>query len=293
MSMTGFGKSSAQTSTVLVDVELRAVNSRFLDLNIKAPREYAEFEADIRSLLQSKLHRGRIEAFVQRTVIGAGSNAVAFNRVVFDEYWKHYTAIAIEQNCFTDTFRSSAIQQILSRRDVLDAGSGLTDIDEEKASYLKAFSEAADMLITMRQREGASLARDFEERIKLLRLITSQISTMSIDMVDAYRTRLEERLKSVNAGEYFDENRLIAEATLLADRVDITEELVRISSHCEQWDSIFFEAPQGRKLEFIIQELGREFNTIASKTQKGEVQALVVEAKSALEKMREQAANVE
>ena len=293
MSMTGFGKGQVQNAMVLVEVELRSVNSRFLDLNLKAPREYLQFETDIRKALQDKLHRGRVEAYVQRTVVGTGAESVSFNRVIFDEYWQVYEDLAKEQACLDERFKADAIQQILGRRDVIDAGSGLADVDSEREILIEAVTVAVDGLVGMRQREGISLASDLADRSAEIRKLTQSIREASVDAVELYQERLQERIKSYKAGDVLDESRLLAEATLLADRVDITEELVRIESHCDQWDAVFKDAPQGRKLEFVLQELGREFNTIASKTQKGEVQGFAVDAKSTLEKMREQAANVE
>ena len=293
MSMTGFGKGQLQNSSILVEVELRAVNSRFLDLNLKVPREYLQFESDIRKVLQGKLHRGRVEVFVQRTLVGEGTDAVSFNRVVFDSYWSVYETLAKEHDCVDARYRGEAVQSILARRDVLDAGSEIGNTDEESEVLLQAVSKAASSLVVMRKSEGEALAKDLEKRIAEIRSIRSKIAAASTDSVEQYQQRLQERLKNYQAGNSLDESRLFAEATLLADRVDITEELVRIESHCAQWEEVLQTVPQGRKLEFVLQEFGREFNTIASKTQKGAVQALAVDAKSVLEKMREQAANVE
>lgn len=291
--MTGFGKGSVRTDVVQIDIEIRSVNSRFLDFNFKMPREYSEFESGIRDVLQNGLSRGRVDVFVQRTLIGATGSAVAFNKPMFEAFWSVYQQAAVHGTCSDSAFRAEAVLQILARREVLDVTTALSDVSAEKESVLTALTTARDALLEMRSQEGAALAADLADRISHIRTLATSIQSCSATSVAEFKTRLEDRMKALEVDSLVDPARLASEAAFLADRSDITEELVRIFSHCSQWESAAGEYPQGRKFEFILQELGREFNTISSKTQRAEVQSWVVDAKSTLEKMREQAANIE
>jgi uncharacterized protein (TIGR00255 family) len=291
--MTGFGKGSAVSSTVQIDVELRSVNSRFLDFNFKIPREYAEFEPVIRESLQDGLTRGRVDVFIQRTATSVSEGSVFFNRPMFDAFRAVYDEAATRAVCQSPSFQSEAILHILARREVLEVSTAVSDASSEKEQVLAALTDAKAALLTMREREGATLAADLSSRITHIRELAKSIQSASSTSVVDYKRRLEERMKVLEVDGVVDAARIAAEAALLADRTDITEELVRIFSHCEQWESAAQEYPQGRKFDFILQEFGREFNTISSKTQRGDVQTFVVDAKSTLEKMREQAANIE
>jgi len=292
-SMTGYGKSSASSDAVEIEVELRSVNSRFLDINIKAPRVYFEFEGSLRDILQKQLERGRIEVYIQRKAKSSNALSLGFQKAIFDQYLKLFEDLGAQLNCWSEEFKQSAVTQILARKEVLETSDALVSGTAELDTLKQALTAALNQLKEMRSNEGKRLAQDLDERVAHLRNVINAVREESADMPSQLKRRLEERLQLLANDGVLDSARIVMEAALLADRVDITEELVRLESHCVEWDAIRKTGPQGRKLEFILQEMGREFNTVGSKAQKAAIQILVVDAKACLEKMCEQAANIE
>jgi uncharacterized protein (TIGR00255 family) len=183
--------------------------------------------------------------------------------------------------------------EVLSRREVLGPCEESEGGKEERGALLKATEDAIAALLRMREAEGAKIARDVLARLKVLDGIRGRILAITERTAAAVRSRLIDRLSRVSGDINIDQNRVASEVVFLVDRADVTEELVRLASHLEQFQETLGKPPNGRKLDFIVQEMGREINTIGSKAQDAEIQRLVVDAKVELEKIREQLQNVE
>lgn len=291
VSMTGFGRSSAAEGGVQLDVELRSVNHRFLDLSLKLPRMYLELEPELRERCASRIERGRLEVSVARVLHASSGRSVAFDRDLYAKL----------ERIYRDTLGKTSPEnlaslrlQILSRREVLDVGEIAAVSAGERRLLFRLVDEAFTGLLEMRRIEGRRLASDIVDRMQSVTELRHEIERLQPGAPDRVRERLLARLRPVLAkiGE-IDPQRVAAEAAMLADRVDISEELTRLASHEREFERILATPPSGRRLDFLLQEFGREFNTISSKAQDAEVQQRVVAAKAALEKIREQVQNIE
>lgn len=286
-SMTGFGTGIAEGDK-RVTIEMKSVNHRYLDVFVRLPKGYLMLEEVIRREIAHHLHRGRIEVFV--TIEDFGEKA---KNVTID--WglvKGYEAALQElEQRLQISFRPEG-DHIIRQPDVLVVEEVGTDVVEPLLK--EALHQAIDNLLQMRLTEGQNLVRDLRQRLQTLRQMCSEIRTRVPQVVESYRDKLSQRISELLQGVVVDQERLAMEVAIFADRCNITEELVRIGSHLDQFNLILEQnEPIGRKLEFLVQELQREFNTIASKASDAEISQLVVEAKAELEKIREQVQNVE
>ena len=293
LSMTGFGRGTKQDSNVAVSVELRSVNGRFLDLSFKLPREYSSLESEARKLLASVVARGRVDVSASRVVRSADMAGMRFDSALFQSYYQAGLAAATERGLADESFRREFAVSLLSRREVLDRDEPVTNLDGEKELFLAALKEACAGLVQMRAVEGGVLAKELSDRFLEIERIRREIETRAASAGKTLKTKLIERLELLAPEVRLDPARLTQEAAILADRVDVSEELSRLSSHLLQTRTVLSEPPCGRKLEFLIQELGREISTIGAKAQDAESQHLVVAAKAELEKAKEQVANIE
>ena len=291
MSMTGFGRALHQAEGLSIEVEMRSVNHRFLDLNIKLPRIYFSYEPEIKRLLSGEIKRGRVEVFVTRRTNDIGCLSVQFNKPLFEQLKGVYAevlAISVE------SISSDVAQSILSRREVLDVAEETSGIGAEYPLILVAIQNALKDFRSMRISEGAHLKSDMEQRLTKLLELHGKISTATILTPQAFKDRLLERMRRLSPEVSLDPSRLALEVALLTERIDTSEELVRLKSHFNQFrKGLTLGSEVGRKLDFLVQEIGRELNTIASKAQDSAVQHLVIEAKAEVEKIKEQIQNVE
>ena len=293
LSMTGFGKSRVERGDFWLEVEIKSVNHRFFDCALKLPRVYAEFEGELRAKLAEALDRGRVEACVTRGGAAASAEgAVVFNEKAYQALQRLYERLLPRRSLQDDEVRARVLLDILARREVLCVEEEPLNADGEGKLLFGAFDRAIEGLRGMRMAEGEKLAHDIRRRIGGIGAIRARISRMLQGMPGILRERLLARIKKLAADAQLDENRLAAEALYLADRADVTEELVRLESHLSQFEQILALPPNGRKLEFVLQEIGREINTIGSKAQDAPVQSLIIEAKAEIEKIREQLQNV-
>jgi uncharacterized protein (TIGR00255 family) len=293
VSMTGFGVGAAKLNGVSIEVELKAANSRFLDLQFRLPRVYGSFEADLRSEIAARVERGRVDVTVSRVDTRVLPVGVRFNREAFRAISKVYTEVGRELGAAPHEVRSAVFANVLSRPEVMELQQTQVDYEKERAAVIKACRAALNALGRMRQREGAELGRDLARRVKRLMQLRVVIGRIVARRPEAVRDRLMGAVKRLAAEVPLDEQRLHMEVALLVDRYDVTEELVRLDSHLKHFESLLATASTGKKLDFMVQELLREFNTIGSKAQEPGVQAQVVEAKSEIEKIREQVQNLE
>lgn len=291
-SMTGFSRVSFGGHGVEIDVELRSVNHRFLDVVVKGPRIYASFERDIKAIIQKLHRRGRIEVSIARRAI-SNAGEVDVLPASIDRYVKLYGAACRKYGLSTDSLGAFIGQVLL--REGNGADEGLDVAEEEVAVLLRVVDEASEALSVMRESEGAGLVSDVHKRLSALERSVQSIERLRDGAPARLRERLLERVTLLAPDIKVDPQRFAAEVAFLSERIDISEELSRLAIHVSGFkDALKGESEGvGRKLDFLTQELGREFNTIGSKAQDAGIQGLVVDAKAELERIREQVQNIE
>jgi uncharacterized protein (TIGR00255 family) len=290
MSMTGYGRQACQVFGRRLVVELRSVNHRFFDLKLRMPWTDAPLEAHVTQAIKKQIDRGAVTFTLRDEPLG-GAPEVRINTALVQRYHQALTAL------LRDLGMPEApvpLEVLLSLRDAVTVGEPERGADELFEALRPGIEAALAALVAMRRREGEALGRDLSVHATALGRLCNRMAELARAAPDQYKKRLEERLARFVSPAELDPQRLAQEVAILADRADISEELVRLASHLHQFESVCLEAgPVGRKLDFLLQELNREVNTIGSKAQSTEVATLVVECKAALEKMREQAQNVE
>ncbi|MDF1506643.1 YicC family protein [Robertmurraya sp. DFI.2.37] len=289
VSMTGFGRSKAELETCSVTVEIKAVNHRFLEFNIRMPRQLLVVEDKIKKKIAEHVTRGRIEVFV--TVEGTGhlSSNVVVDWPLLDKYVQSIKAI---QNKYKleDSF---SLRDLLLREDLISIEEGHEGNPELEQLVLHAIENAAAQLKQMRIVEGKVLESDLHNQLNILSEKTTLLKKYAPQVVELYRERLRKRMEEFTNG-VVDEDRMVNEIAIFADKADINEELTRLESHISQFYQIMsLTEPVGRKLDFLLQEMNREVNTIGSKGNDSSIAREVVEMKSLLEKMKEQVQNIE
>lgn len=288
-SMTGFGRAEARGGSVAVTVELKSVNNRFRDINLRCPREYAALEPKITGLLKARFARGRIEVYVRRLSEGGGLE-IQFNKAAAEEALLALREWANELEGVDNTI---SIRFLAGLPGVMVQGEREADPTSEWGLVEAAVVGAIEHLASMRAAEGDALCRDLSQNLKRIMGLQEQIFGFSEGISSRLEMRLMERLNRL-VGDRVSEARLAQEAAIQADKADVAEELTRLASHFEQFGVALEQSgPVGRRLDFLTQEMNREINTIGSKAVDVEVSSLVVDMKSILERMREQVANVE
>jgi len=289
-SMTGYGRGEATGDGVTVAVELRSVNSRFLEVATRLPRTLSLRENEIKELIRKKISRGKITMAVAVDRDSNGALPMKINVPAAKAYYKLLNQLkkSVKLNETVKLEHLLRFSEVIEQEDIQST-------DELEWSVLQqALDKAVDALLAMRRNEGGELEKDFRVRIGLLEERLGAIETLSKEQVPKERARLRERITQLIENEKVNEERLEVELALLADRLDVTEECVRFRSH----NKFFLEALKqdeaaGRKLNFLIQEMNREANTIGSKSSAAEIAHLVVGIKEELERIREQLQNVE
>ncbi|NLZ92802.1 MAG: YicC family protein [Firmicutes bacterium] len=290
-SMTGYGQAENDPHEALrIKVELRSVNHRYLDIAIRLPREIQAVEEYVRRCVQQEISRGHLDINISWRSQADDTINVAVDRALVQAYQK--ALIEIGELC---SLKQSPDLAMLARLpDVISIEKEQMDIDEVWTTLKPVLEQAIHSLIKQRQEEGARLEADIQMRLNLLAEIVAQIEKRAPLIVDEYRKKIEERLKEYLVQVEIDQARLLTEAAIFADRSNVTEELVRLSSHIKAFrETLQQNGVIGRKLDFITQEMLRETNTIGSKANDYLVAKLVVELKTELEKIREQVQNIE
>lgn len=288
--MTGFGRGEASGDAGRVTVEIKAVNHRFCEVVFRMPRQFSALEDRGRKLIQSKVARGRFEVYVAWEP-SAEARAVKVDKDLALAYYNALRQLAEE----IGSNQELSLDTLAKLPEVLSVEEGELTDDEIWALLEPALTQAMAGLITMREREGAILAADLAERLDRIEAFRSAALQRAPQVVEEYRQRLTRRLEELlPPTNPVDPQRLAQEVALFADRADVTEELQRLASHIGQFrQALQSDEAVGRKLDFLVQELGREINTIGSKADDAELTAAVVAAKSELEKIREQVQNLE
>lgn len=290
LSMTGYGRGIKATPNYSVAIDIKSINHRYLEMYFKIPRIYSFLEDKLRRDLATKISRGKIEVIVTIEKFLSEEILVKLNRPLLTSYFK-----AIDE--LTSEFPVQGgldLTTILNLPDVMQPVQPAEDQEQLEALAGEVFCEAINNLLQMRRSEGGQLAEDLQEKIEILKRFRNQLAEFSPEMVTEYRARLVKRIQELTDGIDIDPNRLAAEVAIFADKSDINEELVRIESHLQQFkNTLDGNEPVGRKLDFIVQELNREINTIGSKGNDLKVSQIVIQFKSELEKIREQIQNIE
>ncbi len=291
-SMTGFGSGTATKDGITCTVEIKSVNARFLDLFIRSPKQINPFESIIRGLVQDRITRGKVEVSVSIQDTGERPKTFTINSVLR----KQIQELLVQEEFYDDPKKvplqavNSISNEWIQQQDTPIAEDVLSEIVQESTN------QALDALITMRTVEGKHIEQDLLSRITNLENIIKSIDEKKAGAVDAYREhikgKIQEYLVSLEAS--ISEDRFLQEIALLADKTDITEEIVRFTSHVVQLkNTLVDENSIGRKVDFILQEMNREVNTIGSKAMDSSITEFVVQLKCELEKIREQVQNVE
>ncbi|MDD3866475.1 MAG: YicC family protein [Eubacteriales bacterium] len=294
LSMTGYGRGEVLLTDRRMLVEMKSVNNRYADFQIRLPRVLSSLESSVRQYLTRQISRGKIDVFINFTNLAAQSSQIICDTNLAAEY-----ARALQQIGETiGTAWTPDAEAVARFPDVVRTESTEVDEDEMWQQLLEpALSQALDHLMSMRQTEGERLAEDIMARLDRLHVMCQEISLRAPEVPLAWRERLMTRIESLlgdKAAELFDEQRLAAEVAVFADKSAIDEELVRLGSHLEQFASILSsDGSIGKKLDFLVQEINREINTIGSKANDLHLTTQVVEMKSELEKIREQIQNIE
>ena len=289
-SMTGYGKGEATAPNGTFLVEIRAVNHRYGEISVRLPRSFYALENEVKKQAASLLKRGKIDISVQWDETAAANTAPQLDMAVARGYYDAYTRLSKELNLPQD----APLSLIMSQKGVMKEVAASADETELQPYLLAAVESAVIALEGMRLREGEALADDLQARRKQVAEWSAHIGERTPQVVLEYRQKLKTRLDQLLEGTEMDEGRLAQEVALLADRSDITEELVRLSSHFNQFDEALRSSePVGRKLDFLMQEMNREVNTIGSKSNDAGITNLVIQIKAEMEKMREQVQNVE
>lgn len=291
-SMTGFGKSSFQDQEYNLDIEVKTVNSRYLDVNIRMPNQLNFLEDKIKKLIKSKLSRGRVDVFIRSNNKNLAKSNILVDLEAAKEMAESLRMIAEVTKISEAT--SITVADILKNDDVLSFEA--PEMDEERMVQIieSTLGQALDQVNSMREVEGAELFKDLSCNIDSLIENKASISAYSHNIKQEIREKLYKSIKEILDESIINEDRLANEIVLYADRIDINEELTRLDSHFIQFrDSMKESGPVGKKLDFITQELLRETNTIASKSSKIEILNDIISMKTIIEKIKEQVQNVE
>lgn len=289
-SMTGFGRYESVLNGRKFTVEMKAVNHRYLDVNIKMPKALNFFESAIRSELKNHISRGKVDVYVSYEDTAQQTNAVRYNRDIAAEYVQYMRQMA-EEFGLEDNIRMSTLAKL---PEVFVLEENGQDKEELWKELLMAVEGAAAMFVESRIAEGERLREDLFEKLDGMLGLVDRVEERYPQVVTEYRRKLEERTRELLGGAAVDENRLLAEVVLFADKACVDEEVVRLRSHLEATRKTLMEGGSvGRKLDFIAQEMNREANTILSKANDLALSDYAIDLKTEIEKVREQIQNIE
>lgn len=289
-SMTGFGRAESVTTERKIVIEMKSVNHRYCDMNIKMPKKLNFFESAIRNHLKKYIGRGKIDIFISYEDYTENNLCVKYNQEIAAEYVKY-----IQQMAEDFSLKSDLSAGALSRySEVLTLEEQSENEDELWKEIEVILDEAATKFVESRTKEGEALKSDLIEKLDGMIEMVDYIENVSPSLIESYRERLETKVGELLENSAIDENRIAAEVTIYADKICVDEETVRLRSHIENTKSILLEGGNvGRKLDFIAQEMNREANTILSKANSLDVSNKAIDLKTEIEKVREQIQNIE
>lgn len=288
LSMTGYGRATCEFEGRQLTIELKSVNHRFLDLSFRMPRNLMFLEDDARKAIGARLARGHVDVFMTYRNLRSDAKKVTVDRALFDAY-----ASTLDSVAGSGLKDDRSLMSIARMPDVLVITEAEEDQEALRALLKQTIGQALDALVAMREREGIEMAADLNAKVDAIEGMTAQIEERYPKTVEEYTARLRASIEEL-IGQNVDETRLLTEVAVMADRSAIAEETVRLRSHIRQLRECFASAqPVGRRLDFLVQELNREVNTISSKSQDIPITRLAVDCKAEIEKLREQLQNVE
>ena len=289
VSMTGFGRSNKESNRFSVTVEMKTVNHRFCEIQIRMPRQLLKIEDKLKKKLNEHILRGRVEVFVTVTGESVINRKVHIDWNLLDEYYQSIVAIKEKY----ELLEHVSLHDLIQREELIGIDEQETENDDLEFLVLAAVEEAAIQVKSMRRSEGEALQQDITLNLNLLKVRTNQLKELAPIVVSQFRERVSKRMKELLEGQ-FDEMRILSEVAIFADKADIHEELTRLESHIQQFNYILqMQELVGRKCDFLLQEMNREVNTIGSKANDSQIANEVVEMKSLLEKIKEQIQNIE
>ena len=289
-SMTGFGRAKLERESREYLIEIRSVNHKYTDITIKAPRNLLYLEDKIRKAILNKISRGKIEVYVNYANYGLEGKNIIINKELAKKYIEELSALA-EENNISSGLRATEISKM---PDVLNV-----EIEDDASELIwtelsECLEKALNNFVEMRELEGEKIKQDLEKRLQNIAKNVDEISKLSTGLVDEYVVKLEERIKEILKIEVVDQTRLAQEIVIYSDKCSIEEEITRLKSHISQFEKLMLSKEAcGKKIDFLVQEMNRETNTIGSKAGKLEITNLVIELKAELEDVREQIQNIE
>lgn len=287
--MTGFGKTTVEFRNKKIIIEIKSLNSKQLDLNLRIPNLYKEKEMEIRGLVKERLDRGKVDMVIYFDNAESEKDVV-INRSVVTQYFNQM--LEISEQLGVDTDKSALLQTVMRFPDTLQVKA--EELDEEEWTVLHVGVEnALEEMNRFRLQEGAALIKDITHRIALIQELSAQVPAFEKRRVEVIRQKLQEKINEWTDVKNIDQNRLEQEIIYYLEKLDITEEKVRLANHCKYFlETVEKEEAPGRKIGFIAQEIGREINTMGSKANDHDIQKLVVKMKDELEKIKDQSLNV-
>lgn len=290
-SMTGFGKASLDINQRQYQIEIKTVNHRYLDISIKMPRIISYLEDEVKKCITSKIKRGKVDVFITYKNNGTDGKSIKINKELAKKYIEQLRILAEEENLLANI----EVTEISKFPDVL-----LIQADEDdeliKKEIVEVTNNAVERLIEMRQTEGNKIFNDLQARIEDIKLKNKEISKLSTGLIEEYVVKLEKRIKEIlnTTTQEIDKTRLEQEVVIYADKCSVEEEVTRLGSHIYQLkDLLKSDETVGKKLDFLIQEMNREINTIGSKANNLKITNYVVDVKTQIENIREQVQNIE
>jgi uncharacterized protein (TIGR00255 family) len=290
-SMTGYGRARKSVNNTTFTIEVKTVNHRFCDVSVKMPKEFLFLEEMIKKTVQKMLHRGRIEVFITLEGQEATEKKVNLDKYLLEQYIQQIKSAAKEH----DLTGELSVEQLLHIPDLITISEKEEDLSLYQEVILETVTNATSRCLEMRQLEGLALAKDLSSRIQSIEETITIIQQYAPLVVDHYRERMRQKISEMIGNDLeVDDQRLLTEVAIFAEKADISEELTRLKSHCEQFIKIISVAGVvGRKLDFLVQEMNRETNTIGSKANDYQISQNVVSLKSEIEKIKEQVQNIE
>lgn len=289
-SMTGYGRRTARTNGKDITVEIKSVNSRYLDYSAKVPRLYGFLEEKLKTCVAAAISRGKVDVFVTINIAEGPLTEVQVNHSYLKSYLEALKGICSQYDVKDDI----TVSLLAKNQELFNVVKKEEDIEEVWKDVEPVAAEAIRIYTAMRTAEGEKLCEDLKERAASVEKMTYKIEELSAGALAEYRVKLEQRVKELIGDVTVDESRLLSETAIYADRISVTEELVRLRSHIFQFHKMLDESvPIGKKMDFLIQEMNREINTTGSKANSAAIARIVVDAKSEIEKIREQIQNIE
>lgn len=289
-SMTGFGRAEKTGAGWRCGAEMRSVNGRFLEVRMKLPPGLLQMEEKLKGVVRSRFERGKVECTLTLSPESAEAGELAWNKELLHQY-----GVLLKK--FKDVLGMEVqvtLGNLITIKDLLPADRWLGDVEGLEPLLMETVAEAVEQLAVMRTREGKALQAEMTRHVTAIRALLKQVRPLAEEVPAQYATRLRENLAKLAGGNPVNEERVIQEIAIMADRCDVSEEMARFAAHLEHLEHFFQDGGAlGRKFEFLLQEVNREANTLASKSSDGEISRLVVEIKSELEKLREQIQNIE